>query len=421
MSRAAIAVNFRGDHYMPLKLKGVLLAHGIKQHDWARAITQNDGESLSLPAASQILNWGRWPKKTDSNAIKRQTVEFLFARGVPKEAMSTMWDIYDADAYRGLAPLGAHLGSTWTSAKPRPARAAQSDADDETDYDDMEVEMLSSAAKKHFRMFKDPFQDDVTSPDDVFLAADQRYISEAMFQTARHGGFLAVIGESGSGKSTLRKLLIERIRDQSIRVIFPQTLDKSRLSTSNICHAIVGDLAPGQSMRASLEGQARQVKDVLLQSSRADYSHVLLIEEAHDLSIATLKYLKRFYELEDGFKKLLSIILIAQPEMKMKLNEGNYPEAREVIRRIEIAELMPLGNALEDYLTLKFKRVGSTLPEVLDKDACDAIRSRLIKTRSGQTFNELYPLKVQNLVIKAMNRAAELGMPLISADLVKEL
>ena len=148
--------------------------------------------------------------------------------------------------------------------------------------------------QKHFRMFKDPFQDDVTSPDDVFLAADQRYISEAMFQTARHGGFLAVIGESGSGKSTLRKLLIERIRDQSIRVIFPQTLDKSRLSTSNICHAIVGDLAPGKSMRASLEGQARQVKDVLLQSSRADYSHVLLIEEAHDLSIATLKYLKRF-------------------------------------------------------------------------------------------------------------------------------
>ena len=92
-----------------------------------------------------------------------------------------------------------------------------------------------------------------------------------------------------------------------------------------------------------------------------------------------------------------------------------------MIRRIEIAELMPLGNALEDYLTLKFKRVGSTLPEVLDKDACDAICSRLIKTRSGQTFNELYPLKVQNLVIKAMNRAAELGMPLISADLVKEL
>jgi type II secretory pathway predicted ATPase ExeA len=33
-----------------------------------------------------------------------------------------------------------------------------------------------------------------------------------------------------------------------------------------------------------------------------------MIEEAHDLSIQTMKYLKRFWEMEDGFKKLLSIV-----------------------------------------------------------------------------------------------------------------
>ena len=39
-------------------------------------------------------------------------------------------------------------------------------------------------------------------------------------------------------------------------------------------------------------------------SSEAGYSHLLIIEEAHSLPIATLKQLKRFFELEDGYKNL---------------------------------------------------------------------------------------------------------------------
>ncbi len=39
-------------------------------------------------------------------------------------------------------------------------------------------------------------------------------------------------------------------------------------------------------------------------ASKGGQRHVLIIEEAHDLSVHTLKYLKRFWELEDGFKKL---------------------------------------------------------------------------------------------------------------------
>jgi hypothetical protein len=40
---------------------------------------------------------------------------------------------------------------------------------------------------------------------------------------------------------------------------------------------------------------------ILTNSSRAGYSHVLMIEEAHDLTVTTLKYLNG---LEDGYKKL---------------------------------------------------------------------------------------------------------------------
>ena len=155
---------------------------------------------------------------------------------------------------------------------------------------------------------------------------------------------------------------------------------------------------------------------LLRDSSRAGNTHVLMIEEAHDLGVKTLKSLKRFWELEDGFKRLLAIILIGQPELKLKLDERTNYEAREVIRRCEVAELVPLDRNLEGYLELKFKRVGKALAEVFEADAFDMIRRRLIERRHG-----VYPLVVNNLVTKAMNTCAEIGAAKVGADVVKEI
>ncbi len=417
--RAALH-KFRGYDYMPLKLKGVLVRHGISQPALAEAIAQKNGVPMSKTSASFIVNWGMFPKSTPKEDIQRQAETLLRARGVPDEEIATVWEPEGDTTRRQVHPIGSHLPAAAKAAEKRAAKLALIR---ETTIDPVETTMLSPAAKRHFKLFRDPFQDDVSGPDDVFLSTEQRYISEAMFQTAKHGGFLAVAGESGSGKSTLRKMLLERIKGQPIRVIFPRALDKTRLSTGNICQAIINDLAPGTKFKSSLEGQARQVEDVLMQSSRADNSHVLVIEEAHDISINTLKYLKRFFELEDGFKKLLSIVLIGQPELKDKLDEQRYPEAREVIRRCELAELMPLDADLEKYLAHKFKRAGIELPSIFSEDAYDGIRGRLTKAKPGrrEVLSQLYPLVVNNLVTKAMNRAAELGMPIITGDLVREL
>jgi len=287
--------------------------------------------------------------------------------------------------------------------------------------------MLSPAAKRHFKLFRDPFNDDVNSPEDVYLSEDQRYVLEAMLQTAKGGGITAVVGESGSGKTTLRKLLQHRIarEGQNIRLILPHTLDKTKLSTGSLCTAIVKDIEPDTTLRSSLEAQARQVKEVLLRSARAGFKHLLMIEEAHDLSIQTLKYLKRFHEIEsdDGFGRVLAIVLVAQPEMRVKLDVARYPEAREFIHRCEVATLAPLYDNLKPYLAHKLERVGIKAETVFSDDAFSAIRARWTKidpsTRAVK--NDLYPLIVNNTATRAMNRAAELGMPLVTGDLVKEL
>ncbi len=287
---------------------------------------------------------------------------------------------------------------------------------------ELEVQMLSQKAKQSFNLGRDPFTEDVQNTGDVFLSSEQRYIRETLHQTAKFGGFLAIVGESGSGKSTLRRDLIERVRTGSdnISIIQPQTIDKTRLTAGSICDAIIEDISTERPKR-TLEAKARQVQRLLAGSSRAGNSHCLIIEEAHDITVPVLKYLKRFWELEDGFKKLLSIILVGQLELKLKLDIHQNWDAREVIRRIEVAELRPLDEAIRPYLDLKFKRIGAANP--LSDDAYQSILERLTISQRGsnQMKSMAYPLIVNGLITNALNAAAELGLDAIDANVIQEV
>lgn len=286
--------------------------------------------------------------------------------------------------------------------------------------------MLSLQARKQFKIVADPFAGDVTKVDDVYMSDDTRFIAEYLYQTARVGGMVALIGESGSGKTTIRRYAIDRMQSegQKVRIIIPRCIDKSRLSATSICDAIILDCSEEHPKR-TLEAKARQIEKILTNSSRAGWSHVLMIEEAHDLHVQTLKYLKRFWELEDGFKKLLAIVLIGQPEMKGKLDEAKNWEAREVIRRMEVLELEPLasGKEIAAYLDVKFARLGRERNSIITDDGCEALALKLRRqTRNQQqVYSVAYPLLVNNWTRKAMNLAAELGNAVVNADVVNSL
>lgn len=406
---ARLQFNAAGYQYMPIKLKTTLMRFGVKQNDWCKAVVQTSGLPLSLSAGAQIINWDAWPRSTPKQSITSQTEQFLRDRNVPENDIAQIWQIDEEDGLRYGHPTGIHVGQ-YPRAVP--------------EIDPIgEPEMLSPNAKKHFSLFRDPFKDEVNSSEDVYTSPDIRYIREAMFSTAKHGGLLAVVGESGGGKSVLRRDLIERInRDkEQIVIIFPRVIDKTRLNAGSICEAIIKDLQPESKLPQSLESKARVVEKVLKASAEAGNKHVIVIEEAHDITIQCMKYLKRFWELEDGFKKLLSIVLIGQPELMHKLNEGSNPEAREFIRRCEVAQLVPLDRNLEDYLTFKFDRVGTTTEKLFETDAFEAIRKRLTKQENGRVISHLNPLMVNNLVTKALNLCAEIGEEKVNAEVIKRL
>lgn len=297
---------------------------------------------------------------------------------------------------------------------------------------------LSNEARQHFKLPRPPFTDDLGGADEVYLNPDIRYVRESMWSKVRNGGMLAVIGESGAGKSTLRMELIERLMtvDNNCIVIEPYVLAMEAndvkgktLKADSIAEAIITAVSPLEKPKRSSEARFAQLHRLLKDSAQSGNKHLLIIEEAHCLPTPTLKHLKRFMELKLGFKGLLTIILIGQPELKMKLSERN-PEVREVVGRCEIVDFAPLDNSLDDFLQFKLARVGVDASTVFATGAIDAMRQKLTFTdahrgagsaQRSTVVSLLYPLAVGNLANAAMNMAASLGVPQVTADIVREV
>ena len=195
------------------------------------------------------------------------------------------------------------------------------------------------------------------------------------------------------------------------------------LKAVHIAEAVLEAVSPNTSPKRSPEARFRQIHNALIESAKAGNKHVLIIEEAHGLPLPTLKHLKRFFELKNGFERLIGIVLIGQTELAQKLSENN-PNVREVVQRCEVVTLQPLTDGkLAGYLKHKFARAGADAGQILTDDAIDAIAARLtVTSRASKGLEQhslLYPLAVNNLVSAAMNEAAQLGFDKVDADIVK--
>lgn len=370
-------------------LSGLLQKHGIAKTTLAAQVQQANKKPLSQATISLLINKGLYPKTTPQTDIQRQIVDFLKSKdiNVPK-----------------------NLFVEETSADVNP---------EETTY---EVnEMLSQDAKKVFKLFQNPFQSDVNEPKDVFWSPEQLYIREAMRQTAKFGGFMAIIGESGAGKSTLLKHLTMSCKAEKKPIVFilPKARGKNRLTDKALCDSIIRKVSI-ETTKRDIESSLEQLERVLIESAKCGTRHCLVLEEAHNLNINTFKFLKQLWEMEYEDEKLLSILLIGQPEFKGMLTPRQNWEAREVINRCVVAELLPLDDKIESYLALKFSRIQRKYEDFFSSDAGDAIRKKLAIHHKNQSISMSYPLTINNLVVRCLNLAADLGVTTINADIVKQ-
>ncbi|MDF3845766.1 AAA family ATPase [Pseudomonas citronellolis] len=387
-------------------LKEVLATVGKGQRDLARAV------EVSPATIAQIANHGQWPKSIDRACLFGRIADFLYENGANDDDIAALEE--------EMEPRRANAEA--------PATPENDQENEECEPMLMPKQPLLPATKQAFELYIDPF-DELRAAEDMYVTQDMRYVREAMYVTARHDGFLAVIGESGAGKSGLRKDLEQRLAREGspIIVIKPHVLGSEDsevkgkpMKSLHIAEAIMTAIAPLETPKSSPQARFTQVETALKASNSAGQRHLLIIEEAHSLSIPLLKHLKRYRELEDGFTKLISIILIGQPELAVKLSPRNA-EVREVAQRIEITWLRPLPvNQVEAHLVHRLGRANKKLGDVMEDGAVQALIERLSTSGKDKT-SQLYPLAIANLVKAAMNLAVQIGEPRVTADVVREV
>ena len=390
-------------------LKVALKAAGIPQAQFARTL------GISPTALSFIIKHDIWPKKNTAEAQQRIR-QFLLDNGANPKAVNEAMP-----KSKTVAKKGAKAKTPRATKKPTQQK--------DKGFYMIRKQILTPEAKRQFGLYREIFTDVLTSEKDVYLTPEMRYVRECLYQTARHGGLLALYGQSGSGKTTLRRELVERLKNdpgQTI-VIEPYVLGMegesnkvTGLRSVHLSEAIMAAVSPSFTPQGTPERRFRNMHKLLKESSEANNRHVVIIEEAHSLPITTIKHLKRFYELENGFTRLLSIILIGQNELKNKLSETDAA-VREVVQRMELLELRPLDD-LEGYVRHRCKRAEADFEAIFDKDAMPALHQHLTgpAQKNGSVGEPLhYPLLVGNTLTKAMNKAAELGLPRVTADAIK--
>jgi len=387
---------------------------------------------ISRSAAFRLACSNYWPTRMQRSEAETYLRELFTARGASAEQLATL---FHAHVSRHPPPADPPAGKPDRYGRTPADRAARLQRDTEHDEDtDMLLpkQSLTPDARRAFQLFTNPFDGEVSAADQMFTSNEIAYVREACLQAAVGGRFVAVVSESGGGKTTMLGDLEDRIyRDKRpVQVIKPWVLgmeDNDRqgktLKSADILHAIITTLDPLARVPATLQARSNSARDLMTKSAEAGFSHLLVIEEAHSLPEATLKHLKRLHEMRLGRKPLLGILLLGQTELAMRL-DPRRANLREVTQRCELVQLLPLDADLQAYLEHRARAAGRELREFMDASGVDEIRARLTVARpagNGKTrvTSLLYPLAVNNLVTAALNTAAELGVPMVTRDVVR--
>ena len=384
-----------------LKLKQVLAENGLKQSHLAHAL------GLSVSALNLLINYNQWPKKANKPKLKDSITNWLTSQGVTIEN-----DVFS------YVTEGGH---------PQPHFKNSPNLENEDDYMVLRKQTPTQEAIELYNLVNDPFKEPQCY-EDLYLSKSTRFVRERLYNATKQADFLALIGESGSGKTTLITDLKARIikEQQPVIIIEPYVLGMEdndlkgkTLKMSQIVEAIMRKIAPSVHLPRSMERRFNILHEHAEEAVKNGTNLVLLIEEAHSLPLATLKHLKRLYELKTGYTKLFSIILVGQQELDSRLSTRDQ-EVREVVSRCTVFELKTITD-IKEYLDTLFKRANLNINNILTKEAIEALKEKLTIEKYGQTISRMHPLLVNNTIIAAMNYAANVYQSPINADTVKKV
>lgn len=189
---------------------------------------------------------------------------------------------------------------------------------------------------KKFGFNEPPFNQ---GPDTSFLFLGKQHT--AALDHLQYGllidGFSLLTGEVGMGKTLLCRQLLKST-NKGVKTVYIYNTD---ISLIDLLKSIYYDLSGSQLERDSYSNCFFEINQLLIRVAEGGEKVVILLDEAQSLEPSVLEGLRQLSNLETEKKKLLSFILVGQPELKTRLADRNM---RQLEQRISVRYVLkPFG------------------------------------------------------------------------------
>ncbi|MFH0764275.1 MAG: AAA family ATPase [Candidatus Omnitrophota bacterium] len=180
--------------------------------------------------------------------------------------------------------------------------------------------------REFFGLKERPFN--VTSdPNFLFLSrVHKEAFSHLLYGIKERKGFLEITGEIGAGKTTLCRAILNQL-DARTKSAF---IFNSNLPELQLLQSIIEDY--GLSVERKNKGSMlRQLNGFLLEELSRGNNVILIIDEAQNLKPSILEEIRMLSNLETDKEKLFQIVLVGQPELKVKIDSPNLKQLKQRI------------------------------------------------------------------------------------------
>jgi len=259
---------------------------------------------------------------------------------------------------------------------------------------------------EHFQLRDYPFR---LTPDTEFLymsSGHARAKAYMDYSVWNHEGFVVVTGEIGCGKTILLKSLLSELSDENVLVakIFQTQLDDVEFLQSVL---VEFGLNPFNAKKVEL---IDMLNSFLIESYQKMKQLVLIIDDAHNLSMRALEEIRMLSGLETQKEKILHVILVGQPQLNDMLDS---PELEQLLQRVRLRfHLRPLSlDESSAYIAHRLAVAGASRTDIFTKETVPIIYKytggipRLINTLCDTALTVAYADEKETVTIDVLKEA----------------